>query len=80
MNNYEGVTTDEHGGPTLKPTAKVSAGAITGLALTVIVAVLTGITPEMLDFLGVWAGPVFMGIGALATSLAAYIKRPTGIS
>lgn len=79
MNDYVGVTTDEHGGPTLQPTAKVSAGAITGLALTVIVAVLTGITPDMLDFLGPWAGPVFLGLGALATSLAAYIKKPTGI-
>lgn len=80
MENYVGVTTDAHGGPTKQPTAKVAAGAIAGIGLTVVVAVLTAITPEMLDFLGVWAGPAFMGLGALATSLAAYIKAPTGIS
>lgn len=74
------VTTDESGQPTLKPTAKVRNGAITGLALTVAVAVLTAITPDLLDFLGPWAGPAFAGIGALAVALSAYITKPTGIS
>lgn len=73
-------TTDEFGQPTAKPTAKVLAGAITGLGLTVVVAVLTAITPELLEPLGPWAGPAFAGIGALAVALAAYIKKPTGVS
>lgn len=72
-------TTDESGQPTLKPTAKVRNGAITGLALAVVVAVLTAITPDLLDFLGPWAGPAFAGIGALAVALSAYITKPTGI-
>lgn len=74
-----GKTTDATGEPTLKPTAKVRNGAITGLALTVVVAVLTAITPDLLDFLGPWAGPAFAGIGALAVALSAYITKPTGI-
>lgn len=72
------VTTDATGTPTPKPTAKVLAGAVTGLALTVVVAVLTAITPDLLEPLGAWAGPAFAGIGALAVALGAYIKRPTG--
>lgn len=74
-----GKTTDAAGVPTAKPTAKVRNGAITGLALTVVVAVLTAITPDLLDFLGPWAGPAFAGIGALAVALSAYITKPTGI-
>lgn len=71
-------TTDATGEPTPRPTSKVLAGAVTGLALTVVVAVLTAITPELLAPLGAWAGPAFAGIGALAVALGAYIKRPTG--
>lgn len=74
-----GKTTDQFGEPTLKPTAKVAAGAWTGLALTVIVAMLSAITPDLLTFFGPWAGVVFVGVGALATALGAYIKRPVGI-
>lgn len=73
------TTTDKSGQPTLKPTAKVRNGAIAGLALTVVVAVPTAITPDLLDFLGPWAGPAFAGIGALAVALSAYITKPTGI-
>lgn len=72
------VTTDATGEPTPRPTSKVLAGAVTGLALTVVVAVLTAITPDLLTPLGAWAGPAFAGIGALAVALGAYIKRPTG--
>lgn len=71
-------TTDATGEPTPRPTSKVLAGAVTGLALTVVVAVLTAITPDLLEPLGPWAGPAFAGIGALAVALGAYIKRPTG--
>lgn len=78
--DISGVTTDENGVPTNQPTSKVTAGALTGLALTVVVAILTAITPDLLDFLGPWAGPAFAGIGALAVALAAYIKKPTGVS
>lgn len=73
------VTTDENGVPTAKPTSKVAAGALTGLAVTVLVAVLSAITPELLEPLGPWAGPALAGIGALAFGLGAYFKSPTGI-
>lgn len=76
----ENVTTDENGIPTLKPNGKVTAGALTGLAVTVLVAVLSAITPELLEPLGPWAGPALAGIGALAFGLGAYIKSPTGIN
>lgn len=72
------VTTDENGEPTLKPTAKVAAGAISGIALTVIVAVLGAIDVNLLGFLGGWAPVALVGIGALATSLASYLKAPVG--
>ena len=72
------VTTDGVGEPTLKPNAKVATGAITGLALTVVVAALGAITPDLLAFLGPWSNVAFVAIGALAASLGAYIKRPSG--
>lgn len=73
-------TTDELGEPTAKPTSKVTAGALTGLALTVVVASLSAITPDLLAPLGAWSNVAFVAIGALAASLGAYIKKPTGIS
>lgn len=76
--SVKGVTTDTSGEPTLKPNSKVATGAITGAALTVVVAMLGAITPELLGFFGSWAPVVFVGIGALAASLGAYIKRPIG--
>lgn len=73
------VTTDANTGePTPKPTAKVAAGAIAGIALTVVVAVLGAIDVDLLSFLGGWAPVALVGIGALASSLTAYLKRPTG--
>lgn len=71
-------TTDAEGNPTAKPTAKVAAGALTGIALTVLVAVLGAIDVNLLGFLGGWAPVALVGIGALATALGAYIKKPTG--
>lgn len=79
MNDYVGVTTDEHGGPTAKPTAKVRNGAITGIALAVGVAILNAITPDMLEGLGSWGVLIYAGVVALGGSLAAYITKPTGI-
>lgn len=73
------VTIDENGVPTAKPTSKVAAGALTGVGLTVLVAVLGAIDVNLLGFLGGWAPVALVGIGALASSLAAYIKRPTGV-
>lgn len=80
MNDYEGVTTDVRGEPTLKPTAKVRNGAITGIALAVGVAVLSAVTPEMLEGLGSWGVLIYAGIVSLGSSLAAYLTKPTGIS
>lgn len=79
MNDYNGVTTDEHGGPTLKPTAKVRNGALTGIGLAVGVAILSAVTPEMLEGLGSWGVLIYAGIVALGSSLAAYMTKPTGI-
>lgn len=72
------VTTNKTGAPTLVPSPKVATGAITGALLTVVVAMLGAITPDLLSFFGAWAPVVFVGIGALVTSLGAYIKRPLG--
>lgn len=73
----QSVTTDPTTGePTLKPTAKVLAGAITSCLLVVVVAMLAAITPELLDFFGPWAPVIFAGVVALGGFLASYIKRP----
>lgn len=62
---------------------KVKASAWTGLILTVLAAALTGITPDMLSFLGPWAGVVFLVVGALGQAVAGYQKtdpaRVTGL-
>lgn len=55
--------------------SKVKASGLTTLALTVLAAALAGITPEMLDALGPWAGPVFLAIGALGAWIAGYLKE-----
>ena len=78
--SVSGVTTDENGQPTAKPTAKVRNGTITGLALAVGVAVLNAVTPDMLEPLGSWGVLIYAGIVALSSSLAAYLTKPTGIS
>lgn len=75
----EGVTTDENGQPTAKPTAKVRNGAITGIALAVGVAILNAVTPDMLSNLGSWGVLIYAGVVALGSSLAAYVTKPTGI-
>lgn len=72
------VTTDAQGNPTLKPTSKVVAGAVSAGALVVVVAVLTAINPELLSFAGEWSGVLYAGVVALAGFLGSYIKAPSG--
>lgn len=70
------VTTDAAGNPTAAPTPKVVAATAAMGILVVVVAILGGITPELLTFAGPWSGPLFAGITALTGFLAGYIKRP----
>lgn len=58
-----------------KTSPKVTVGAASGLALAVVVAALSAVTPEMLDFAGDFTPVVYAAIGALVVSLGAYIKR-----
>lgn len=54
---------------------KVIAPAVVNVALLVVVAVLTAVTPTLLEPLGPWAALVGAGLAALAAALAGYIKR-----
>lgn len=54
---------------------KVSWGAAAGVILTVVVAMLTAITPDMLDWAGRYTPIIYAGIGALVTVSTAYLKR-----
>ena len=54
---------------------KVAAAIITTGALTVIVAIITSITPTLFSFLGDWAPVAFAGVVALGGFLAGYIKK-----
>lgn len=82
MESYSGVTTDEHGGPTNKPQAKVVAstvGAGVGAAVSTItlylIESLAGIAlPEEVKSASV------VLISAGVAFLAGYVKKPTGIS
>lgn len=58
---------------TLSP--KVVASAATGLALVVLIAVLTAVTPEMLAPLGDWGTLVYAAVVATGSALAGYVKR-----
>lgn len=78
--DLKAITTDETGAPTSKPQPKVIAAALTGIVLTVIVGALNAITPELFTALGSWGPVVYAGVVALGSSLAAYIKRPGGVS
>ncbi|WIC89097.1 holin [Arthrobacter phage Ottawa] len=53
---------------------KVKAAGWTGLALTLLGALITGITPDMLDFLGEWKSLAFSIITAAGMLVAAYRK------
>jgi len=54
---------------------KVIAPAIFNIILIGVVAAIAGITPDLLTFLGPWAGVAYLGIAAIGTALAGYIKR-----
>lgn len=54
---------------------KVSWGAAAGVILTILVAMLTAITPDMLDWAGRFTPIIYAGIGALVTVITAYLKR-----
>lgn len=54
---------------------KVIAGFLSGGGAVVLFALLTAITPELLEPLGVWAPVALAGITALASVVAGYIKR-----
>ncbi|WGW12768.1 hypothetical protein LWF01_03055 [Saxibacter everestensis] len=54
---------------------KVIATAGTTIGLTVLVAMLEAITPELLSFAGPWATVLYMGVIALAGTLAGYVTR-----
>ena len=54
---------------------KVKAAGWTGLALTLLGALITGITPDMLDFLGEWKSLAFSVLTAVGMLVAAYKKN-----
>lgn len=53
---------------------KVVAGFLSGGGAVVVFAILTAVTPELLEPLGVWAPIVLAGITALASVVAGYMK------
>ena len=53
---------------------KVTWPAVAMVGATLLVAFLTGITPDMLVGLGQWAVPVFMAIGSGVGILTGYLK------
>ena len=53
---------------------KVIAGIVVSGGLTVILAVITAVTPEMLTSLGSWGVLVYAGIASLGGFLAGYLK------
>lgn len=60
---------------TLAPTRKVAAGGLATLALVILVAAGTAITPDLFDFAGRWAPVLFAGlVGGLAW-LTAYLTK-----
>jgi hypothetical protein len=53
---------------------KITAGALAALALIVLQAILTAITPEMFDFAGEFSHLVFTAVTALGFGVAAWLK------
>lgn len=63
--------------PSLKPVTKVAAAGAGGVALVIVVAILSGIAPGTFSELGVWGPVVTAAVTALAAFLAGYIKKGT---
>ena len=53
---------------------KVVAGAITSIGLTVLVAALGAISPNLFDGLGVWGPVVYAAVVAIGGAIAGYVK------
>lgn len=58
-----------------KTSPKVTSAGISSGIIVVIVAMLSAITPEMLDWAGRWTPVIYAAVPALAAVLGAYIKR-----
>lgn len=63
--------------PSLKPVAKVAAAGAGGVALVIVVAILSGIAPGTFSGLGVWGPVVTAAVTALAAFLSGYLKKGT---
>ena len=61
--------------PSAKPVAKVAAAGAGGVALVIIVAILSGIAPGTFNELGVWGPVVAAAVTALAAFISGYAKR-----
>lgn len=62
--------------PTPNPVhPKVAAALITTGVLTVIVAVLAAVTPQMLTFAGQWSTVIYAAVVAVGGFLAGYVKK-----
>lgn len=74
--SYDEVVAEQHkeiAETTISP--KVIASAATGVALVVIIAVLTAVTPDMLAGLGPWGPLVYAAVVALGSALSGYVAR-----
>lgn len=58
-----------------KTSPKVTSAGISSGAVVVVVAMLSAITPDMLDWAGRWTPVIYAAVPALAAVLGAYIKR-----
>lgn len=62
--------------PTNKKTSpKVTSAGISSGIVVVVVAMLSAVTPDMLDWAGRWTPVIYAAVPALAAVLGAYIKR-----
>lgn len=73
----EATTGPEHlaDQPSAAPVAKVAAAGAGGVALVIVVAILTGIAPGTFSGLGVWGPVVAAAVTALAAFISGYVKR-----
>lgn len=74
----DNVTKDEKGEKTLTPNNKVQKGILAGAALTVLVAILSAVTPDMLSFAGQFTPLLIAGVTALVTLGTTYLAKPLG--